>query len=272
MRRQAARPFGWKGPPRPAAVRTTRPARTAHPYQPADRAAGPRRSARVRPVPGSGPAPAQARQQDGQVALGARILDRPVLTRRQRAGQPDEQQAHVAERDVRTDRAVSLRVADQGGDRGDAARPQGGELGVITVQRRGDRGHHPPDPHPHRLAQVAGQRLVAVRLLGQRPFGRLGGAPDHLHGDGVQQRAAVREMPVQGGVPHPRGPGDLIERDLRALFGDELRGPREQRLAVAAPVGPRQPGSGSRPIRGIHSHIECIARPPTTKEGGSRGQ
>lgn len=67
------------------------------------------------------------------MALGDRVLDGPVLAGWQRPGQPDEQQADVAERDVRVDGAVTLRVVDQRGDRGDAARPQARELGVAGI-------------------------------------------------------------------------------------------------------------------------------------------
>jgi hypothetical protein len=94
----------------------------------------------------------QPGQQDGQVALGDRVLNGMVLTGWQRPGQPDEQQADIAERDVWADDAISLRVGDQPGDRGNAARPQGGEPGVLAGERRGDRGHHPRDAHAHRVA------------------------------------------------------------------------------------------------------------------------
>jgi hypothetical protein len=60
-------------------------------------------------------------------------------------------------------------------------------------------------------------------------------------------------MPIQGRVPYSGGPGDLIERHRRAVLGDELRGPREQRFPVAAAVGTWRAADS---IRGFNSHIE----------------
>jgi hypothetical protein len=63
---------------------------------------------------------------------------------------------------------------------------------------------------------------------------------DAVQHDGLEQRAPVREVPVDGADPDARGARDGVEGDGDAVLGEQVAGGGDHQFPVAARVRPQR--------------------------------